>query len=75
MSFERQAAAIIIIALLTTIIMVKTYQEGHYHHTLVIIIVMFTHQVGQLQESIDLLNRKLSEAEAAHQVLLYLKWF
>ena len=42
---------------------------------MVIIIVMFTHQVGQLQESIDLLNRKLSEAEAAHQVLLYLKWF
>ena len=32
-------------------------------------------QVGQLQESIDLLNRKLSEAEAAHQVLLCLKWF
>jgi len=27
-------------------------------------------EVGQLQESIDLLNRKLSEAEAAHQDLL-----
>ena len=25
-------------------------------------------QVGQLQESIDLLNRKLNEAEMAHQV-------
>ena len=40
---------------------------------MVIIIVMFTHQVGQLQESIDLLNRKLSEAEAAHQVLTLLE--
>ena len=28
----------------------------------------FALQVGQLQESIDLLNRKLSEADAAHQV-------
>ena len=25
-------------------------------------------QVGQIQESIDLLNRKLNEAEIAHQV-------
>ena len=28
----------------------------------------FFSQVGQLQESIDLLNRKLSEADSAHQV-------
>merc|ERR1719245_2045777 len=33
------------------------------HHRLV-------DEVGQLQESIDLLNRKLNEAEMAHQVLL-----
>ena len=28
-------------------------------------------QVGQIQESIDLLNRKLNEAEMAHQVRLF----
>ena len=33
------------------------------HHRLV-------DEVGQIQESVDLLNRKLSEAEQAHQDLL-----
>ena len=36
--------------------------------TLIVVFHICWLQVGQLQESIDLLNRKLSEADAAHQV-------
>ena len=45
--------------------------DGQFvYYTKLLFLYLIVEEVGQIQESVDLLNRKLNEAEHSHQDLL-----